>query len=98
MRGEKEQICLGFIKKRIFTNNGNPIIHPVLKKTYSEVEDNLLAQEQLFLINREFYKSCFGLLEEDRSEIIQILRNAKPNRKLSEFPDFLFNYGFIEHF
>ncbi len=98
MRGDKEQNCLDLIKQEIFTNDGTPILHPFTGKTYTEVDDNVFAKEQIWFINSKCHKSYFGLLEEDRNEIEQILRFAKPNVKTSEFPDFIFNYGFIEHF
>lgn len=44
------------------------------------------------------HTNYFGLLEKDRNEIEQILRIAKSNEKTSEFPDFTFDNGFIEHF
>lgn len=43
-------------------------------------------------------KKYFGLLKEDIDEVNGILKNAKQNEKLSEFPDFVFKNGFIEHF
>lgn len=43
-------------------------------------------------------KKYFGLLKEDIDEINDILKITKPNEKLSEFPDFVFKNGFIEHF
>ena len=43
-------------------------------------------------------KKYFGLLQEDIDEINDILKITKPNEKLSEFPDFIFKNGFIEHF
>lgn len=43
-------------------------------------------------------KKYFGLLKEDIDEINNILKNTKNNEKLSEFPDFIFENGFIEHF
>ena len=42
--------------------------------------------------------NSFGLLENERKEIIEIINEAKPNPSSSEFPDFIFNDGFIEHF
>lgn len=98
MRDDKEQNCLDLIKKEIFTNDGTPILHPFTGKTYTEVDDNVFAKEQIWFINRECHKAYFCLLKEDRDEIEQILRSAKPNVKPSEFPDFIFNYGLIEHF
>lgn len=43
-------------------------------------------------------KKYFGLLQYDIDEINDILKTVKANEKLSEFPDFVFKNGFIEHF
>ena len=43
-------------------------------------------------------KKYFGLLKDDIDEINDILKTAESNEKLSEFPDFVFKNGFIEHF
>lgn len=98
VRGDKEQKCLNLIKEKIFTNGGQPILHPFTGKTYIEVDDGEFAKEQIWFINSTCHVNYFGLSEENRSEIEQILRNAKSNVKKSEFPDFIFANGFIEHF
>lgn len=98
MRGDKEQNCLNFVKRSMFTQNGEPIYSPNNKKTYIEVDDDEFKKEQIWFINEDVYRNYFGLLKEDRDEIEQILRIAKSNEKASEFPDFLFKNGFIEHF
>ena len=38
------------------------------------------------------------ILENERFEFADIIRTAKPNPSSSEFPDFIFDNGFIEHF
>ena len=43
-------------------------------------------------------KKYFGLLKDDIDEINDILKTAESNERLSEFPDFVFKNGFIEHF
>lgn len=98
MRGDKEQDCLNFVKRGMFTRNGKSIYHPDTKKIYSEIDDDEFKKEQIWFINDDVHRNYFGLLKEDRDEIEQILRIAKPNVKASEFPDFLFKNGFIEHF
>ena len=98
MRGEKEQRCLDIIREAIFTNGGQPIYHPFTGKTYQEVSDEEFAEEQIWFSSCECRKNYFGLCEENRNEIEQILRIAKPNPNLNDFPDFVFNRGFIEHF
>lgn len=54
---------------------------------------SFISQEDDALIN-----NSFGLLENERKEIIEIINEAKPNPSSSEFPDYIFNDGFIEHF
>lgn len=49
-------------------------------------------------LNSDVNKHLFGLLPEDSEELASILLNAKPNNNSSEFPDFIFEKGFIEHF
>lgn len=98
MKGDKEQKCLDLVKQVIFTNNGDTIYHPFTGKTYTEVDSNEFANEQIWFINSNCRKNYFGLLEEDSKQLEQILRIAQTNEKLSEFPDFKFDYGYIEHF
>lgn len=98
MRGEKEQQCLNIIREAIFTNKGQTIYHPFTGKTYQEVSDKEFEEEQIWFTSCECTKNYFGLCKEDRNEIEQILRMAKPNTNLNDFPDFVFNKGFIEHF
>lgn len=46
-------------------------------------------------INEE---DCFGVSTEQYIELLKWLKNTKPNQNSNEFPDFLFENGFIEHF
>lgn len=98
-RGMKEQNCLDLVKRGFFWRDDMPCEEPfghrtILNATDDEFNNGLWQ----WLVNHECYKSCFGLLEDDRFEIASILRTAKPNERLSEFPDFIFQKGFIEHF
>lgn len=43
-------------------------------------------------------KNYFGLQSEDIDEVVEAITKAKPNTNSSEFPDFVFENGFIEHF
>lgn len=98
MKGYKEQSCLDFIKDKMFSRNGELIKHPFTGKTCTEVKFEEFVKEQIWYIYDECNKSYFGLLKEDRTEIEQILYNASPNRDLYQFPDFIFDIGYIEHF
>lgn len=98
MRGEKEQQCLERIKEVTFTKDGVLIKHPFTGKIYTEISDDEFAKEQIWYINSNCHNNYFGLLEADRNEFERILRKAEPNQRLSNFPDFVFANGFIEHF
>ena len=67
-------------------------------KTQDEISDEEFLKEEIWYVNSECSKHYFGLLEEDRKEFAFILRKAKANERKSEFPDFVFENGFIEHF
>lgn len=98
MRGEKEQRCLERIRDATFTKDGVLIKHPFTGKTHMEISDDEFVKEQIWYINSNCHNNYFGLLEIDRNEFEQILRKAEPNQKPSDFPDFVFTNGFIEHF
>lgn len=98
MRGEKEKQCLERIKDVTFTKDGMPIKHPFTGKIHTEISDDEFVKEQIWYIDDNCHKNYFGLLEADRNEFEQILRKVEPNQKPSDFPDFVFTNGFIEHF
>lgn len=98
MRGEKEQHCLDTVKNFVFTKDGKPCCNPFTGKNYLEASDEEFKKEQVWYINSDYHKYCFGLLEKDRIEFENILKTALPNCDLSAFPDFVFSNGFIEHF
>ena len=98
MRGSRERKCLDFVKYDIFYKNGTLVQNPFTKKTYLDITDEEFKENRLLYINSDCEKFFFGLLEEDRYQIENILRTASPNPNESEFPDFVFHNGFIEHF
>lgn len=98
MRGSRERKCLDFVKYDIFYKNGTLVQNPFTKKTYLDITDEDFKENRLLYINSDCEKFFFGLLEEDRYQIENILRTASPNPNESEFPDFVFHNGFIEHF
>lgn len=95
MRGKKEQQCLDIVKGVVFCNNGR-IRRDFYEKSYVDVSDEEFYKNPLLYF--EFSQNAFGLSYEDEIEVADILRKAKPNEKSSEFPDFIFENGFIEHF
>lgn len=98
MHGEKEKRCLNRVRQSAFWKDGKVIINPLDEKNFQEVSDEAFQKNQIWYINLDFHKNCFGLEEKDRSEIVEILRKAKPNERASDFHDFVFDCGFIEHF
>ena len=48
------------------------------------------------LLEESYYKSV--VLENELDSIRRIFQTAIPNTKPSQFPDFIFENGFIEHF
>lgn len=97
-RGEKESSCLETVKSALFYNKGKPVCNPFDCHSYLDVDDATFEREYIFYCNPDFGKNCFGLLEAERIEFANIIRTAKPNPSSSEFPDFIFDNGFIEHF
>ena len=63
-----------------------------------EKESACLERIKKGILSREFNQNYFGLLTDERIEFANIIRTAKPNPSSSEFPDFIFDNGFIEHF
>ncbi len=91
MRGEKEQYCLDLIRSELFCNLRNN--HALL-----EMDDEAFKSEYYRYCNGSFIEHCFGMVENEMKELADIIRVARPNPSSSEFPDFIFKNGFIEHF
>lgn len=65
---------------------------------FDRIKSSLFTKAPAFYCNSDFNKNYFGLLENECFEFADIIRTAKPNPSNSEFPDFIFDNGFIEHF
>lgn len=98
MRGDQELKCLNIVKEAIFCKNGHPMENPFTHKTYLDVSDEEFKAERTWFVNSDCHKSYFGLLKRDRAEFENIIRTAKANHDANDFPDFVFDNGFIEHF
>lgn len=98
MRGDAEKKALDIIIDGVFCRNGVPLTHPFTGKTYLDATDREFNDDRVWFVNSDCYQSFFGLTEEDRFELEGIIRTAAPNPNSSEFPDFIFREGFIEHF
>ncbi|MBS4220280.1 hypothetical protein KHA96_18420 [Bacillus sp. FJAT-49711] len=63
-----------------------------------ENQDNI-EQRCLDLVKSKINKEdCFGMSDQQYNELQKWLNDAKPNQNSNEFPDFIFEDGFIEHF
>lgn len=98
MRGDKEAACVDKIKHTLFYKDGMPICNPFDGCSAFTATDASFAKAHTFYCNSDFNKNYFGLLENERLEFANIIRTAEPNPSSSEFPDFIFDNGFIEHF
>lgn len=94
-RGEKEQNCLECAKKVIFYGN-ETLRRDFDGKSYMDVSDEKFNKS--YCLYFEFCNNAFGLSKEDKIEVANILRKAKANEQANNFPDFVFDNGFIEHF
>lgn len=58
------------------------------------------AEQKCFnIVKKKINDSVFfGTSYEDEMMVREAFKNAIPNPHASEFPDFIFNDGFIEHF
>ena len=98
MRGDKEAKCFDRIKKALFYLNEKPICNPFDGQSCFDVDTATFMENYLFYCNPDFKQNCFGLLESDWVEFTNTIRMAGANPSKSEFPDFIFDNGFIEHF
>ncbi|HIR94063.1 MAG TPA: hypothetical protein IAB98_11660, partial [Candidatus Egerieimonas intestinavium] len=98
MCDDRELKCLKFVQNNIFCKDKQSIENSYIYKTYLNISNNELKKERDYLVNPEYNKPYFGLLERNREEFESILRVANRNRDTSCFPDFTFENGFIEHF
>lgn len=97
MRGQKEQECLDLIINEIFYRKDGKPCQDFDGKTYLDVSDEHFLNRFLDYTDLP-HRKFFGLLDIDRKEFVNLLRKAKQNVNASEFPDFVFDNGFIEHF
>lgn len=92
MRGEKEGNCLEIICNSIFKPN------PYNKKLLYEVSEEEFLDERIFYQQFDAGEHFFGFSEDDTIRFERLLRSVIPNPNISEFPDFVSELGFIEHF
>ncbi len=98
-RGDKEEFCFRIVQKALFNGpDGFPKISPLTRKTFADATDQEFENGYGLYLNSGFSKNLFGFLEEDRIEFVKIIRTARSNPESNNFPDLIFNGGFIEHF
>ena len=92
MRGDKELLCLNEVRNSIFTTN------PFNSKSFYDATDEEFSKEHIMYICGTAHEHYFGMSQDDCTVFENSLRLAIPNPSLSDFPDFVFDGGFIEHF
>lgn len=97
MRGQKENICLDIIIESVFYRKDGKPNQDFNGKTFKEVSEKQFLDGYLHYSYLDTKKS-FGLTEEDTKQFLNCLRKLQANPNLNDFPDFIFDNGFIEHF
>ena len=92
IRGEKEQDCLEYVRDQIFKREPYKGI-TAYTATDAEYEKWPFMYQTPGVTNH-----YYGLNQTDALQFEHLLRSAHPNPQLSEFPDFVSDRGFIEHF
>lgn len=65
----------------------------------NQISQDKKEQRCLDLVKKSInMNDCFGMSDQQYVELQKWLKDTKPNQKSNEFPDFLFENGFIEHF
>ena len=94
-RGEKEKEALNKIREFLFCGMLS-IPYKCDGKTAYECSVEEFKNNYFKYINNK--GNFYGFDNDDFVEILNAIRTAKENTNLSEFPDFLLEDGFIEHF
>ena len=96
MKGDVERKSFNTVKEFFFCYKERNL-EMMLSNLYYELKDvNLLGNISLYIQSRR--NSFCGMKFEDIKEVFLAIRDSKENPQLSEFPDFIFENGFIEHF
>ena len=97
MRGGKEAECLDFIIQSIFHNKKGEVRQDCDGRSYLDVDEETFRKWWLCYAEIP-HNFKFGLTVDDEIEFLNAIRKANANNKSSEFPDYIFDNGFIEHF
>ena len=96
MRGDKERNSLERVKDFLFCHKEKQL-DLMMSPYYYEINDNDVMENISQYINAR-RESYHGMNLEDIKEIFQSLLIFKENPQKNNFPDFIFDNGFIEHF
>lgn len=96
MRGDVERLSLKTVKEFFFCYKERNFQIMRSNWHYELTDDDLMEYIRDYIQSRR--DSFHGVVFEDIAEVFQALNESKENIKPSEFPDFIFEKGFIEHF
>ena len=96
MRGTTERLSLKTVKEYFFCYKERKFQMMRSNYCYELADDNLMDHIREYIQARR--DSLHGVVFEDIAEVFQAINAAKENFMASEFPDFIYDNGFIEHF
>ena len=96
MRGECERLSLKTVKEYFFCYKERKFQMMRSNYCYELADDNLMDHIREYIQARR--DSLHGVVFEDIAEVFQAINAAQENVMASEFPDFIYDNGFIEHF
>ena len=96
MRGVAERLNLKIVKEFFFCYKERNFQMMRSNLHYELTDDDLMEYIRDYIQSRR--DSFHGVVFEDIAEVFQALNKSEENTKTSEFPDFVCENGFIEHF
>ena len=96
MRGAAERLNLKIVKEFFFCYKERNFQMMRSNLHYELTDDDLMEHIRDYIQSRR--DSFHGVVFEDIAEVFQALNKSEENTKPSEFPDFVCENGFIEHF
>lgn len=96
MRGSVERLSLKTVKEFFFCYKERNFQMMCSNLHYELTDDDLMEHIRDYI---QYHRDSFyGVVFEDIVKIFQVINTSKENVKASEFPDFVCENGFIEHF
>lgn len=96
MRGDTERLNLKTVKEFFFYYKERNFEMMIRNLHYELTDDDLMENIRDYI--QRHRDSFYGVVFEDIAEVFQAINKSKENINPSEFPDFIFEKGFIEHF